>query len=98
MRSASTLLEVIDLMDEGERKALGDPVRQCLTTGGRVHLGRRGMVVSGDGEGERSIELTVSPLRDAAGELVGHRDRAARRQRPARPDARRCPTRRATTR
>jgi diguanylate cyclase (GGDEF)-like protein/PAS domain S-box-containing protein len=66
-----TLLEVIDLMEEGERKSLGDPVRQCLATGGRVHLGRRGMVVSGDGEGERSIELTVSPLRDAAGELSG---------------------------
>ena len=66
-----TLLEVIDLMDESERKTLGDPVRQCLTTGGRVHLGRRGMVVSGDGEGERSIELTVSPLRDASGELSG---------------------------
>jgi len=66
-----TLLEVIDLVEEGDRKALGDPVRQCLTTGGRVHVGRRGMVVSGDGEGERSIELSVSPLRDAAGELAG---------------------------
>jgi diguanylate cyclase (GGDEF)-like protein/PAS domain S-box-containing protein len=66
-----TLPEVIDLVEEGDRKALGDPVRQCLTTGGRVHVGRRGMVVSGAGEGERSIELSVSPLRDAAGELAG---------------------------
>jgi len=66
-----TLLEVIDLVEEGDRKALGDPVRQCLTTGGRVHVGRRGMVVSGNGEGERSIELSVSPLRDAAGDLAG---------------------------
>ena len=46
-------------MDEGDRKALGDPVRQCLASGGRVHVGRRGMVLSGDGEGERSIELAV---------------------------------------
>jgi diguanylate cyclase (GGDEF)-like protein/PAS domain S-box-containing protein len=66
-----TLLEVIDLMEEGERKTLGDPVRQCLTTGSRVHLGRRGMVVSGNGDTERSIELTVSPLRDPGGELSG---------------------------
>jgi diguanylate cyclase (GGDEF)-like protein len=29
------------------------------------------MVVSGNGEGERSIELSVSPLRDAAGDLAG---------------------------
>ncbi|NJD32434.1 MAG: EAL domain-containing protein [Gammaproteobacteria bacterium] len=66
-----TLQEVISLVDEGDRKTLGDPVRQCLTTGARVHIGRRGMVVSNDGGGERSIELTVSPLRDAAGDVSG---------------------------
>jgi diguanylate cyclase (GGDEF)-like protein/PAS domain S-box-containing protein len=66
-----TLPEVIDLVQEGDRKSLGDPVRQCLSSGGRVHVGRRGMVVSGEAEGERSIELTVSPLRDAEGELTG---------------------------
>jgi len=66
-----TLLEVIDLVEEGQRKSLGDPVRQCLSTGGRVHIGRRGMVLSGNGDGERSIELSVSPLRDAEGELSG---------------------------
>jgi diguanylate cyclase (GGDEF)-like protein/PAS domain S-box-containing protein len=66
-----TLLEVIDLVEESDRKALGDPVRQCLATGSRVQIGRRGMVISGDGEGERSIELTVSPLRDGAGDLAG---------------------------
>jgi len=66
-----TLLEVINLAEEGDRRSLGDPVRQCLTTGARVHLGRRGMLVSNDGGGERSIELTVSPLRDPTGELSG---------------------------
>ncbi len=66
-----TLLEVISLVEEGDRKALVDPVRQCLSSGGRVHVGRRGMVLSGDGEGERSIELAVSPLRDPDGELSG---------------------------
>lgn len=66
-----TLPEVMHLAEEGDRKALGDPVRQCLTTGARVHLGRRGMLVSNNGGGERSIELTVSPLRDPAGEISG---------------------------
>jgi diguanylate cyclase (GGDEF)-like protein/PAS domain S-box-containing protein len=66
-----TLQEVISLVDEGDRKSLGDPVRQCITTGARVHIGRRGMVVANDGPGERSIELTVSPLRDASGEVAG---------------------------
>jgi len=66
-----TLPEVIDLVQEGDRKTLADPVRQALTSGGRVHVGRRGMVVSGDGDRERSIEVSVSPLRDAAGEISG---------------------------
>jgi diguanylate cyclase (GGDEF)-like protein/PAS domain S-box-containing protein len=66
-----TLLEVLDLVEEGDRKTLADPVRQALTTGGRVHVGRRGMVVSGNGDRERSIEVSVSPLRDALGEISG---------------------------
>jgi diguanylate cyclase (GGDEF)-like protein len=65
------LLEVLDLVEEGDRKTLADPVRQALTTGGRVHVGRRGMVVSGNGDRERSIEVSVSPLRDALGEISG---------------------------
>jgi diguanylate cyclase (GGDEF)-like protein/PAS domain S-box-containing protein len=66
-----TLPEVIELVDEGDRKSLGDPVRQSLATGSRISVGRRGMLVSGNGEGERSIEMTVSPMRDPAGEIGG---------------------------
>jgi len=66
-----TLPEVLDLVEESDRRSLGDPVRQCLTTGARVNIGRRGMAVAGSGEGERSIELSVSPVRDAAGAIVG---------------------------
>jgi diguanylate cyclase (GGDEF)-like protein/PAS domain S-box-containing protein len=65
------LADVIQLVDESDRKALGDPVRQCLATGARVNLGRRGMLLSTGGEGERSIEVTVSPLRDAHGRVDG---------------------------
>jgi len=66
-----TLGDVIELVDEGDRKALSDPVRQSLTTGTRVNLGRRGMLVSAESNGERSIEVTVSPLRDASGRVDG---------------------------
>ena len=66
-----TLAEVIELVDEADRKALGDPVRQCIATGQRVNLGRRGMLVSSGSEGERSIEVTVSPIRDAMDRIDG---------------------------
>ncbi len=66
-----TLGDVIELVDEGDRRAASDPVRQSLTTGTRVTLGRRGMLVSAASEGERSIELTVSPMRDANGRVDG---------------------------
>ncbi len=66
-----TLGEVIELVDEGDRKSTTDPVRQTLSTGIRVNLGRRGMLVSAESDGERSIELTVSPMRDANGDVDG---------------------------
>jgi diguanylate cyclase (GGDEF)-like protein/PAS domain S-box-containing protein len=67
----NTLLEVLKLADDGGRKSLGDPVRQCLSTGARLNLGRRGMLVANGGDTERSIELTIAPLRDAAGQMTG---------------------------
>jgi diguanylate cyclase (GGDEF)-like protein/PAS domain S-box-containing protein len=66
-----TLPEVIQLVDEADRKALADPVRQTLQTGARVNLGRRGMLVSNNGNGERSIELNIAPIRNASAEVTG---------------------------
>ncbi len=66
-----TVPQVIELVDEGDRKSLGDPVRQALATGSRVNVGRRGMLIHANGDGERSIEMTVSPMRDAGGEIAG---------------------------
>jgi diguanylate cyclase (GGDEF)-like protein/PAS domain S-box-containing protein len=66
-----TLGEAIELVDEADRKKLSDPVRQVIAGGQNVSLGRRGMLVSTAGDGERSIEVTVSPLRGAAGEVDG---------------------------
>ncbi len=66
-----TVPDVVDLVDEGDRKSLGDPVRQSLATGTRVNVGRRGMLIHANGDGERSIEMTVSPMRDTEGEVSG---------------------------
>ena len=63
--------EVVQLVDEGDRKAPGDPVLQSIATGQRVNLGRRGMLLTTNGNGERSIEITVSPMRDVSGRVDG---------------------------
>jgi diguanylate cyclase (GGDEF)-like protein/PAS domain S-box-containing protein len=65
-----TFGEIVAIVDETDRRALADPVRQCLTTQTRVTVGRRGMMIARAGE-ERSVELTASPLKDSRGELAG---------------------------
>jgi diguanylate cyclase (GGDEF)-like protein/PAS domain S-box-containing protein len=63
--------DVVTVVDEADRKALADPVRQCLAGGVTVSLGRRAvMLARGDGA-ERSIELTAAPLRGAHSEVTG---------------------------
>lgn len=66
-----TLTEIITLVDESDRRSLGDPVRQCLNTQTRVTVGRRGLMISQDQREERSVELTVTPLKAQKGELSG---------------------------
>jgi diguanylate cyclase (GGDEF)-like protein/PAS domain S-box-containing protein len=55
--------EVASLVDETDRRSLGDPVRKALATGGRVTMGRRAVLVPSDGGAERSVEISVTPLR-----------------------------------
>lgn len=66
-----TLTEIVTLVDEVDRRSLGDPVRQCLASKSRVTLGRRGLMVAREGAEERSVELSVAPLKSSRGELVG---------------------------
>jgi diguanylate cyclase (GGDEF)-like protein/PAS domain S-box-containing protein len=66
-----TITDIITLVDETDRRSLGDPVRQCLTTQSRVTVGRRGLMISRDGGEERSVELTVTPLKGQRGDLAG---------------------------
>jgi len=61
-----TFLDVASLVDETDRRSLGDPVRLALTSGGRVSMGRRAVLVPAHGGVERSVELSVTPLRAGA--------------------------------
>ena len=63
--------DLVSLVDEADRKELGDPVNRCLMEGCRIDLGRRTLLVSRSEGEEISIELTASPIRDAARQIVG---------------------------
>jgi diguanylate cyclase (GGDEF)-like protein/PAS domain S-box-containing protein len=63
--------DVASLVDESDRRSLGDPVRMALTAGGRVTMGRRAVLVPVTGAAERSVELNVTPLTSADNEALG---------------------------
>jgi len=63
--------ETASLVDESDRHSLGDPVRKCLSTGGRITMGRRAVLVPSQGGMERSVEISVSPLTSEGKEILG---------------------------
>ena len=63
--------EVATLVDETDRRSLGDPVRKALATGGRVTMGRRAVLVPAGAGPERSVEISVTPLRFEGKEILG---------------------------
>ncbi len=65
------LEEVVGLVDETDRRLLSDPVKQALTSGAPVNLSRRALLISRANSVERSIELSASPIRNEAAELIG---------------------------
>jgi diguanylate cyclase (GGDEF)-like protein/PAS domain S-box-containing protein len=66
-----SFMEVASLVDEADRRSLGDPVRMALAAGGRVSMGRRAVLVPANGAPERSVELSVTPLQPNGRETVG---------------------------
>ncbi|MGH8242486.1 MAG: EAL domain-containing protein [Steroidobacteraceae bacterium] len=62
---------MISFVDEHDRRALPDPVQQCLATGARVNLGRRSILISRATGNELGIEATASPIRGPAGDVEG---------------------------
>lgn len=65
------LTDLIALVDEVDRKSLGDPVARSLAERRRVNLGRRAVLLSKTGTRECSVDLTASPIRDPSGQLTG---------------------------
>ena len=63
--------DVASLVDENDRRSLGDPVRKALTTGGRVTMGRRAVLVPANAGPERSVEISVTPLRFDGKDILG---------------------------
>ena len=56
------MTNLMTLVDENDRKDLGDPVARCLSERRQVGLGRRALMISADGSRELSVELTASPI------------------------------------
>jgi diguanylate cyclase (GGDEF)-like protein/PAS domain S-box-containing protein len=63
--------DVATLVDETDRRSLGDPVRKALNSGGRVTMGRRAVLVPAGAGPERSVEISVTPLRFEGKDIVG---------------------------
>jgi diguanylate cyclase (GGDEF)-like protein len=63
--------EIFSLIDEADRRPLGDPVERCLSMRRRVNMGRRALLVSRYGEHEHSVEITASPIRGPGNSISG---------------------------
>ena len=63
--------ELFTLVDDADRRPLGDPVERCLAMRRRVNMGRRAVMIGSDGEHERSVEITASPVRGPSNSISG---------------------------
>jgi len=63
--------ELFTLIDEADRRSLGDPVERCLSIRRRVNMGRRCLLISRDGNHEHSVEITASPIRGPGKSISG---------------------------
>ena len=63
--------ELFKLVDDADRRPLGDPVERCLAMRRRVNMGRRAVMVTVDGELEHSVEISASPVRGPSNSISG---------------------------
>ena len=59
------------LVDETDRRLLINPVRQALTAGAPVNLGRRALIIAQQGGAERLVEVSAAPMQGEGGENAG---------------------------
>ena len=62
---------LVGFVDEHDRRALPDPVLQCLGSGSRATLGRRALMIARATGNELGIEASASPIRGEEGEIAG---------------------------
>lgn len=67
----SPLEDLARLVDETDRRLLVNPVRQALTAGTPVNLGRRALVIGQQGGTERLVEVSAAPMYGEGGESAG---------------------------
>jgi diguanylate cyclase (GGDEF)-like protein/PAS domain S-box-containing protein len=63
--------ELFSLIDDADRRSLGDPVERCLSIRRRVNMGRRALLVSKDGKQEHSVEISASPILGPSNSISG---------------------------
>ncbi len=63
--------ELFTLVDDTDRRPLGDPVERSLAMRRRVNMGRRAVMVSIDGEHEHSVDISASPVRGPGNAISG---------------------------
>jgi diguanylate cyclase (GGDEF)-like protein/PAS domain S-box-containing protein len=62
--------DVARVVEESDRKWLGEPVRQALGAGAPLNISRRALMIRA-ASGERLIELSAAPIRMDTGEGIG---------------------------
>ena len=63
--------ELFTLVDDADRRPLGDPVERCLAMRRRVNMGRRAAMISKDDDIEHSVEISASPIRGPGNSISG---------------------------
>ena len=63
--------DVAALVEEADRRSLGDPVGKALASGSRISVGKRAVLVPTTAAPERSVEISVSPLRFDGAAIIG---------------------------
>jgi len=70
--AAGTMLEdLATVADEADRKFMAEPVRQALTAGTPLTLGRRALMIRPPGGAEHLVELSAAPIQMETGETIG---------------------------
>lgn len=64
------LEEIARVVEDSDRRALTEPVRQALSAGAPLNLGARAIMIRG-ASGERLIELSAAPVRMETGDILG---------------------------